>query len=177
MNEEGQVHTLNDGAEVLIRPMTSDDCDRSISFFQELPKEEVLYLRVDVTDPDVVRHRLDTNPLENVFRVVALHEGRIVADATLRWPSHGWMSHVGEIRVIIAKELRRRGLSSFLYRQLFVQAVREGLEKIEAYMIPQQESAIRCVDKLGFKKEGVLPNFVKDISGGLQDLIIMSTYI
>jgi RimJ/RimL family protein N-acetyltransferase len=177
MVKKGQVHQLKNKSKVTIRPMVEDDFNRTLQFFKELPQKDILYLKVDVTDPEVVRQRLKTNPMENVFRIVALNDDKIVADATLRWPKSGWMSHVGEIRVIIAKPFRRIGLASILYQTLFVQAVKMGLEKLEAEMTPQQLSARKSVEKLGFKQEGTLPKFVKDIDGNLQDLIIMSVNV
>jgi L-amino acid N-acyltransferase YncA len=117
------------------------------------------------------------SPFNNLFRIVAHHEDRIVADASLYWPKHGWLSHVAEARIIIAKDFQRLGLGSILYRKLFIQAVKENLLKIEAYMMPQQTGAKRCVEKLGFKEEGRLPGFVKDIHGNLQDLIIMAANV
>lgn len=177
MNLRGQVHKLKDGKEVRIRPIRQDEFERSFEFFSKLPEEDRAYLRVDVSDPDVVKKRLTQNPLENGFRLVALFEDRIVADATLSWPKYGWMAHVGEIRTIISKEFRRLGLASFLYRKLFVQAVKNNLEKIEVQMMPEQLAARKVVEKLGFKEEGVLTGFVKDTQGNLRDLIIISVNI
>jgi len=178
MSEQRQVyHELTNGNKVWIRQLEMDEFDKTFQFFNELPEKDRLYLRVDVSDPEVVRQRLKTNPLINMFRLVAMHEDRLVADATLRWPKHGWTSHVGEVRLIIAKDFRRIGLGTILYRKLFIQAVKEGLLKIEAHMMPQQESARKCVEKLGFREEGKLPGFVMDIDGHLQDLIIMSAQV
>lgn len=177
MTENGHITTLKDGAELLIRPLKDDELEPYFRFFSELSKEDIAYLQVDVSDPEVVKQRIKTNPQLNVFRVVALDGDRIVADANLRWPQSGWMAHVGDIRVIIAKDFRRRGLASILYRRLFIQAVKEDLEKLEAQMMPQQESARKCVEKLGFREEGVLPKFVQDVDGNLQDLVIMSARV
>ena len=177
MTQIGQIHPLKDGLDVEIRPLHEDDYEKSLRFFRDLPEADRTYLRVDVTDPEVVRQRMKGSPLENVFRLIALDGDRIVADGDLRWPDHGWMSHVGEVRVIIAKEYRRRGLASLLYRQLFIQAVKSGMEKLEVLMMPQQISARKCVEKLGFTEEGLLKGFVKDGKGNLQDLLIMSTKV
>ncbi len=175
--EESQVLTLKDGSQVKLRRLVEKDYDKSFQFFQDLSDEDRLYLRLDVTDPEVVRARMKTNPRENVFRLIVEHEDKIVADATLRWPHAGWMSHIGEVRIIIANDLRRKGLAAILYRKIFIQAVKEGLEKVEGHMTPQQESARKCMEKLGFREQGVLKGFVKDLSGNLQDLVIMSANV
>jgi len=177
MEDEGQVRTLADGTEITIQPLKPDEYEKSLQFFKDLPEEDLMYLRVDVRDPEVVRKRLNTNPLENVFRLVVYAEDRIIADATLRWPQAGWMAHVGEIRIIISENFRGKGLATMLYRKLFIHAVRVGLEKIEAHMTPEQLGARKCVEKLGFREEGVLPGFVKDVKGNLRDLVIMSAHV
>lgn len=175
MKSTGQVHKLKDGTEVTIRPLTPDDYEASLLFFRMLPEEDKIYLRLDVDDPDVVKLRLQGDELEHAFRIAALEGDRIVADGVIQWPRFGWMSHVGEIRTIVAKDFRRRGLAAILFRELFIHGVREGLEKIEARMMPDQVSARRCVERLGFKEEGLLPGFALDVNDKVHDLVIMST--
>jgi len=175
MEYKARTLKLKDDTEVLIKPVADEDFEKSLQFFKDLSEEDRLYLRVDVTDPEVVKLRLKTGELENTFRIVALKDDRIIGDAVLEWPGYGWMSHVGEMRSITSRDFRRRGLATVLYRQLFIQAIREGLEKVEAKMMPNQETAIRCVEKLGFKEEGRLPGFVLDVAGKVHDLVVMST--
>jgi len=154
--DQGQIHKINDGTEVIIRPLTREDYDKSLRFFIELPEEDRLHLRVDVRDPEVVRRRLDCEEYQNVFRIVAEFGDRIVGDGMLEWPKFGWMAHVGELRAITSKDFRRRGLATLLFRQLFIYGVRQGLEKFEARMMADQVSIRRCVERLGFTEEGIL---------------------
>jgi RimJ/RimL family protein N-acetyltransferase len=177
MQESRQKRILNDGSEVEIRPLTEEDFDRSVHFFKELPEQDRLNLRVDVSDPEVIRQRLKCDDYQNVFRIVALHEDRIVGDGVLQWPKYGWTSHVGEIRAITSSDFRRKGLATILFRELFLHGVREGLEKIEAKMLVDQTSARACVEKLGFTEEGILPGFAMDAGGKIHDMVIMSTHV
>jgi RimJ/RimL family protein N-acetyltransferase len=177
MVEQGQIHTITDGTEVLIRPLTEEDFDKSFKFFSDLPEEDRLYLRVDVADPEVVRRRLKCEEYLNVFRIVAEEAGLIVGDGVLEWPKFGWMAHVGELRAIVSKDFRRRGLATLLFRQLFIHGVREGLEKFEARMMVDQDRARRCVEKLGFTEEGILPGCAMDLKGETHDLVIMSSSV
>ncbi|MBU0754738.1 MAG: GNAT family N-acetyltransferase [Planctomycetes bacterium] len=177
MQEKGQIRILNDGSEVEIRPLSMDDLDASIQFFKDLPEEDHLFLRVDVTDPETVKRRLACEENENVFRLAAFFKHRIVGDGVLQWPKSGWTSHVGEIRAITSSDFRRKGLATILFRELFLYGVREGLEKIEARMLNTQTSARACVEKLGFTEEGILPDFAMDLSGKVHDLVILSTQV
>jgi len=43
-----------------------------------------------------------------------------------------------------------------------------------AKMAAPQQAAVRIFDRLGFVEDAVLPDFVKDQHGQLQDLIVMS---
>ena len=170
-------HTLKDGCEVWIRALGEDDYDRCFRFFNELPEEDRLYLRFDVTDPEIVRLRLKRYAAEDILHIGAFEDEameKMVGEGTLEWPAFGWLSHVGELRAITARSQRRKGLATILFRELFIQAVKEGLEKVEARMPPNQEDAIKCLERLGFQVEGALPGFMLDLHGNTHDMLIMS---
>ena len=67
-----KVKTLKDGSEVIIRPLTNDDVEKSFQFFQELPPADREYLRVDVTKHDLVEQRIKSMKEKNVKRIAAL---------------------------------------------------------------------------------------------------------
>ncbi len=174
MAGKGRIHKLKDGTKIEIRPIEETDADKMFRFFDGLPEGDRLYLKFDVTDPALVKLRLETDVNENLYRIVAIHEDRIIGDGVLEWPSHGWLSHVGEIRAITSRDFRRNGLATILFRELFIYAVKEGLSKLETRMMPDQIAIIKCVEKLGFEKEGILPEFAMDLHRKLHDLVIMS---
>jgi len=177
MNNEGQVYKLKNDIDVKVRPLRVDEFEKSYRFFCNLSESDKIYLRVDVSDPEVIRARLKENPIENVYRIAATYNDQIVGEASLTWPRAGWTSHVGEIRVIILRDFRRIGLATYLYRDLFVEAVKNRLKKIEVQMTPYQVSARSCVEKLGFQEEGILRGFVKDGKENKHDLQIMSVQV
>ena len=170
---------LKDGTSILVRPMTDRDLDRSFDFFRRLPEEDRLFLRVDVTNREVLERRMhpDGWDEESCFRIVAEEGGEIIADATLCRPKHGWTSHTATLRYIIDRGFRHKGLASILVRELFVAAVREGVEKAEVEIMEDNVGAIKSVEKLGFKREGVLKDFVTDIKGRKHNLVILSYFI
>lgn len=174
MEYKEKTHTLKTGVQVILREMISDDYQESLAFFQKLDSDDRTYLRMDVTDPDVVKARMEKTKFQNTFRIVAVKDGKIVGDGSLAWPKFGWMSHVGELRAIVDKDLRRAGLASVLFRELFVHGVRNGLEKMEAWMLTEQESAKKCLEHIGFVEEGVLPGYAMDSEGNTHDLMVVS---
>jgi RimJ/RimL family protein N-acetyltransferase len=156
--------------------VNENDVDQSYDFFNQLSEQDRLYLRIDVSRKGAVQRRLmdERWDREVCYRLVAEKEGRIIADATLCRPSFGWSTHTANLRYIVLGEFRRKGLATILVRELFVTAVKEGIEKIEAEIMEENNAAIKSVEKLGFKQEGVLKDFVTDIKGSRHNLVIMS---
>ena len=164
---------LKDGTEVVIRPLSKDDLDRSLEFFQGLPEEDREYLRGDVTRPDVVERRIRQIDAGKVKRLAALVNDRIVADGALELAGHDWTCHVGELRLIVARDFQRRGLGMLMARELYALAASEKVEQVLVSMMRPQTAARSIFRRLGFREEIMLPNHVRDRSGRTQDLILM----
>jgi L-amino acid N-acyltransferase YncA len=164
---------LKDGTEIVIRPMTQDDIDKSWAFFRKLPQEDRAYLRVDVTKRDVVEKRIRDMRNGDVKRLVALAGDEIVADGALELAGAGWKRHVAELRLIVGKAYQRKGVGMLLARELYTLASAEKVEDVVVEMMAPQVAARRIFQKLGFKEEALFPSFVKDITGRKQDLIVM----
>jgi hypothetical protein len=87
--EEVMVHAyekegkLKDGSRVVLRPMVAEDREKLIAFFQSLPEEQRIFLRHDVTDPEVIRSWTEQIDYGRVFPLLALAGDRVVGDATL----------------------------------------------------------------------------------------------
>lgn len=164
---------LKDGTRVVIRPMRDDDLDRSLAFFQSLRPEDRAYLRYDVSRRDVVAERIRAMHSGRIKRLVAVAEDAIIADAALELESPGWTEHVGEIRLIVASRHQRKGLGMLMARELYSVAAKVKVEEIIVKMMRPQVAARLIFRKLGFHEETLLPDYVKDISGRRQDLILM----
>lgn len=164
---------LKDGAVVVIRPMTADDLERSLKFFRSLSDRDRAYLRSDVTRRNVVEERIRAMASGRVRRLVALVGSRIVADASLETESPGWKEHVAEMRLIVARGYRRKGLGALMAHELFSMAAEAQVEEIIVKMMRPQKAARAIFRKLGFREETLLPDYVKDSSGRRQDMILM----
>ncbi|NIM18807.1 MAG: GNAT family N-acetyltransferase [Candidatus Latescibacteria bacterium] len=164
---------LKDGSEVIIRDLTKDDIEKSFEFFQKLPEEDRAYLRVDVTKRENVERRILAMEFIKVRRIVALANNEIVADGAFEMEGHGWKEHVGEIRLIVARPYQRKGLGMMMARELFAIAAKERVEEIVVKMMRPQVAAQGIFRKLGFHEEILLPEYVKDMKGHRQDMIIM----
>lgn len=165
--------TLKDGTEIVIRPMTPDDVEKSWVFFQKLPEEDRAYLRVDVTKRDLVEKRIRDIQTGAVKRLVALVGGEIVADGALELAGVGWKEHVAELRLIVAAPYQRRGVGLLMARELYRLASAEKAEEVVVKIMAPQVAARRIFERFGFKEKAVLPSYVKDVAGRKQDLIVL----
>lgn len=164
---------LKNGTDVTIRPMRKKDLDRSHTFFQNLPAEDREYLRVDVTKREIVKKRIRAMKSGKIKRLVSVVDDEIVAEGSLEMETNGWKGHIGELRLIVASSLKRKGLGMLMARELYFLAASNKLEEVTVEMMRPQKAAQNIFKKLGFREKAILPDYVKDISGKKQDLIVM----
>ncbi len=165
---------MKDATEVTIRPLVMQDTDRLMEFYGSLPEEDRKYLKFDVTDRKVVVKRLRRVESGDDIRIVAVHGGVIVASGALELSGEAWSKHQGEIRVIVARPFQKRGLGTIMIRELYFIAVQNQIQTIVARMMRPQVGAQKIFRRLGFREDSMMPDFVKDIRGGSQDLIVMT---
>jgi L-amino acid N-acyltransferase YncA len=165
---------LKDGTKVVVRNLRPDDLDELMKFYRSLPDEDRIYLKVDVTNRKVVKQRIDLIETGRVFRIVAVHGDEIVADGALELSLGEWGKNQGELRVIVAKEFQRKGLGMIMMRELYFMALKNDVEKIVGKIMKPQVAAQKICSKLGFRKEAVMHDYVRDQAGVPQDFVIMT---
>jgi len=165
---------LKTGEEIQLKILDQGDKDALLAFFRELPAKDKLFLKEDVTKPEVVQRWLDGMDFATILPVIAWYDGKIVGDATLHMDNLGWSQHVGEIRVVVAADFQQKGLGKAMVKNLVSHAIDAGLDKISAMVMENQHSARKAFERLGFEKEAVLRGHVRDTQGNKQDLIILS---
>ncbi len=166
--------TLEDGTELVLKAMNKQDERILMDFFEDLYDSDRQYLRNDVSNYRVVREWFNNLNYNRVFPLLAVHEGRIVANATLHRKPFGWMRHVGEIRIVVSPSFRKRGLARVMFTELIHTAEEAGLEKLIAEMAVTQVGAIEVFRKMGFKDEAVLKDYIRDAKDEVHDLLIMT---
>jgi len=169
-----KIEKLKDGTEVSIRKIGPNDLDKLMEFYNALPLEDRKYLKFDVTDRKSVARRLRRVDTGEDIRIAAVHGGVIVASGALELSGEAWSRHQGEIRVMVARPFQQRGLGYIMIRELYFIAVQNKLETIVARMMRPQIGAQKIFRRLGFREQSFLPDFVKDIKGDPQDLIVMA---
>ncbi len=168
---------LKDGRIVTIRPMNKDDGDKLLEFFRSLPEEERMFLRDDVVDPALIQKWVEEMDYERVVPLLGLHEGCLVADASIHRNKERWASHIGQIRVVVHPDFQGSGLGYWMTREIFVIAHSMKIEKVLAEMMDVQPGAVKVFEKLGFRQEHVFKKHVCDLEGKYHNLVVMSVDI
>lgn len=165
--------TIN-GRQVTFRLFGRPDREAALKFARELPKDDLLFLTIDITDPQVLDEWLKSTDENRAVTVLAELDGRFVGYGSLVYNQTMWTRHLGEIRLLVAPQSRGLGLGKILVNETFVLAQELGLKKLEARMASEQRGAIQVFERLGFKPEALLADDVIDREGQTHDLIIMS---
>jgi L-amino acid N-acyltransferase YncA len=165
---------LKDGTELTVRELALDDLESLMKFYVSLPKNDRKYLRIDVTDKDLVKNRILDAVNKKDIRLVITDGNQIIASGTLEFSREDWRKNQGELRLIVARKFQRRGVGLMLARELYHQAAENGVKKLVVKMMKPQTSAQNMVRKLGFHKKRTIPDYVTDQFGKLQDLVIMT---
>ncbi len=165
---------LRDGSIVTLRLMTSFDADRIVSFAHSLPADDLLHLRIDITDPEIVKQWVRNLEARKTVTIIAENGEEMAGYAILHHNVVTWQRHLGEIRILLAPEYRSQGLGQTLAEEIIAIAQDLELSKVVAQMMPDQPGARALFLRLGFQTEALLPDFVIDRSGQTRDLIIMA---
>ncbi|MGE0625568.1 MAG: N-acetyltransferase family protein [Pseudomonadales bacterium] len=165
---------LPDGGQVEIRLMSRADRDAVLSFARNLPEEDLLFLRVDLTEAPVIDEWIRNLESGDSTSLIAYDENGVVGYATVHRNRARWTRRVGEIRVNVSPAYRARGLGRRLTAQIFDVARTLGLKKLQANMTTDQPGAQAAFRRLGFVPEALLADYVEDRNGISRDLVIMS---
>ncbi len=157
-----------------LRPLRADDRDRLVDFADALAPHDRMFLRRDITRPEVIDAWLGDIESGAVRTLVAVDEERILGYATLDRSRLDWSPHVAELRVAVRSDCRGQGLGRRLTEQAFRTGLELGIEKMVARMTLDQSGAIAVFESLGFRPEALLKNHVKDRDGNKHDLMVLS---
>lgn len=166
--------TLGNGTLVTLRLMTAFDADRIVGFAKSLPADDLLHLRINITDPEIVKEWVRNLEARKTVTVIAEAGETFAGYAILHLNTVMWQRHLGEARILIAPEYRRIGLGRVLAEEIVEIAHDLELSKVVAQMMADQPGAQALFTRLGFQTEALLADFVIDRSGQTRDLIIMA---
>jgi GNAT superfamily N-acetyltransferase len=164
---------LKDGSKTKLRPLRKDDEKGFHEFFLAVPEAERMFIKHRVTEVSVIRDWCQHIDLGRNLPLLALMDGKVVADATLHQQLGGWKRHIGRVSVLVHPKYRGRGLARALIGEIVSIARHLGLEKVEAEFIGEQEAAIKMFAMLGFSNLIRLEDYVKDMQAITHDYVLM----
>ncbi|MEM6709218.1 MAG: GNAT family N-acetyltransferase [Pseudomonadota bacterium] len=165
---------LPDGTSVELRVMSRDDKDAMLAFARHLSPEDLMFLRVDITQGPVLDSWI--SDIEAGFKtaLVAYDASGLIGYASVTRNPLSWTRHVGEIRINVSPAYRSRGLGRLLTSSIFDVAAGMNLKKLTAHMTSDQTGAQSAFRRLGFVPEALLGDYVQDRNGITRDMVIMS---
>ena len=162
------------GQEVTLRLMTAEDGDLLAAWARELPVDDLMFMRRDITRREEIDEWIEDIEQGHVKTVLAEIDGKLAGYATMHRSPLRWSSHVAELRVVVSPEFRGMSLGRALTQEVFNLALEQGVEKMVAQMTLDQTGARRSFEEFGFRPEALLREHVKDRHGKLCDLLVMS---
>lgn len=165
---------LASGKRIELRLADATSGDELLAFARSLPKADLMFLRMDITDPANIAEWLRNIDKGRTVTVMAYDAGKLAGWASLHHNEVLWSRHVGEIRTIVGAEYRNMRLGVRLVEEIFEVAKDIGLRKITAQMMSDQRGARAAFERIGFRPEALLADYALDGEGRTHDMLIMS---
>jgi len=165
--------TLKDGAYVLLRPMNSTDEKHLLEFYSAVSDEDMRFFRHYVKDPNIVHNWSEHLDYSKVLPILALVKDRVVGSASLHF-CDGPKRHIGEVRLFLAKDYRKRGLGMKMIKALIDLARKQGLGILLAEVIAEQTKVVKAFEMLGFKSQTTLDDYFLFPDGDSRDVVLMT---
>lgn len=164
--------SLNNQSKVLLRPQLKEDYDNLLDLFTNAPEEDVIFLKQNVRDKQLIKRWIDELDLTKVFPLLAFHGDKIIGNATLHFgkDSH---RHSAQIRIYIRPEYRGVGLGSIMIKELIDIAAKCGLKILWAEIVLEQSKVIKAFLELGFTLNCVLRDWFIRLDGKTHDVALM----
>jgi RimJ/RimL family protein N-acetyltransferase len=164
--------TLKDGVNVLLRAMTPEDEERLVELFAPISEEDLRYLRHNVKDPVLINSWCESLDYARVLPLLALVKDRVVGEATLHFRT-GPKRHLGEVRIFLSKDFRRRGLGTKMLNKLIELARKQDLSTLIAEIVADQSKVIRAFQNLGFELRCTYDDYFMLPDGDMRDVAVL----
>jgi len=175
LNDYPKELILNDGTGVTLRPLADGDQDALFKMFHRFSKDELWFLNQDVNDPDLIDGWVRNLNPKRVVSIIALLEGRVIANAVLMMKDYGAKKHIGKIRIAVDPAMREKRLGTWMLLDLINMAVAIGLKILVMRLIEDRDIAvIQGVKKLDFVERAIFKDHVLDMEENPHNLVILT---
>jgi acetyl coenzyme A synthetase (ADP forming)-like protein len=132
---------LRDGSTVTVKVASAEDLQLVADFVDSLSPESVYKRFHGFSRPDA--HTLI--PEKEGRALIALRSGRVIAHAMYRG-----LGGAAEVGVVVAEAERGRGLATILVGMITELAYRDGVDTVEAIVLPENVEMLGVLEHLGF---------------------------
>lgn len=157
-----------------LRLMSRADAGAMVQFARSLPPDDLLFLRRNITDPAAVQGWVDNIEAGSAVVVLAFAGTQLAGYASMNLNLANWMRHLGEVRLLTGTGYRGVGLGRTLANEIYAVSRSLGLRKLSAQMTLDQAGARATFERLGFRPEALLTDWVMDAKGRTRDLLVMA---
>jgi L-amino acid N-acyltransferase YncA len=166
------------GREITFKLMKKADRDNLLRFSQALPHDDLIFLRTDISKPEVVDEWIARIEAGRTMTVLAVDDDEdIIGYASLHHNELLWTRHLAEIRLFVQRELRGTGLGKRLLNEMLQIAGEQRLSRLIVNIPRDQPHVRQMLERLGFQVEALLTDWLMDRDGRTHDLLIMSHHI
>jgi len=155
---------------VQVTPYSAEAESAVLDFVRSVSAEDRNFLKEDVSDPRVLHTW--SHP-SSVQRFLAWSDNKVEGYVALH-PLGGWCDHVAEMRVLVAAEARGHGIGQRLVHQAIAAAVQSGIAKVVTEVIAEHDQTEGMLQANGFVTEAILADHVRDRTGQMRDLLLMT---
>src|SRR5262249_33602670 len=111
-------HINTDAGTIEFRLMSRTDEAAVLEFARALPTHDLLFLPRNISQPKVLSAWVKEIERGDIVSLLAVRGGsRVVGCGTLVRDPHSWSTHVGEIRMVVAQEVRGQGVGKALSQE------------------------------------------------------------
>lgn len=168
-----------DGSEFILREPKMGDAKACSEYINELVEEGApININKKATlraEREWLRRQIDEIKRGRNIMLVAEKNGEIVSVCELRRRTYR-MAHVANFGIGVKRKYRRLGIAEAISREVLRRAKEEGIEIVRSCVFEDNEPSIALHRKLGFVREAVLKDEIKD-DGKYKDGILMSLYL
>jgi acetyltransferase len=165
--------TLKDGVHVLLRPMVKTDRPHLEELYVPVQEDDMRFFRHNVKDPELLQGWCDHLNYDDVLPVLALVKDHTVGSGSLHF-SHGPKRHIGEVRLFLAKDYRKRGLGMRIIHVLIEFARKQGLSTLIAEVIADKTKVVHAFEQVGFTPRATLEDYFMFPDGECTDVVFMT---
>lgn len=167
------MQVLDEGTACTVRPLQASDEDVFVAFLLVIPEFERLFIKQRLGSGNFRKRWCRDLDYDRELTIVAIAHDHIIGTIMLQQRAGGWKRHIGRVHTLTHPEYRDVGVSLMLINEMIEIAMHSGLTRLEAEFNGERDNAIRCFQAAGFREMARMKNYLKDMSGGVHDWVLL----